>query len=389
MSADEVKGMRKQGISKTMALGSAIAVVVLVTLVALVMLGGVLTPTPTPTTPTPTIQWPEKLLGGGATFVNPLMQKWAYEFKQERGLFGVDYQSIGSGQGIAKLKEQAVDFAASDSPLKGSEWEELKNVRGGVIQMPITIGSVVAIFNIPGVDELKLSQEVLLKIFDGGIKKWNNPQLVELNPQLRNVDKDIVVVYRADRSGTTFVWTDFLEKVSGGKFPRDLSFKLPDEEADKARFIGAKGNEGVTEAVRNTQYSIGYVELSYATLSGLAHAMVQNKVGNFVKASMESVTEAVKSIIEHVKLPDPLDDWSTISLIKFEPSSSGAYPIVSFSYVMLYVENSPEKAAALHEFLTWVYQKGQKYVADVPGYIPLPDNAVQIGLKGVSYIKAT
>jgi len=375
--------MHKQGISKTVALGSAIAVIVIIAIAALI----VLNMPKEVTTPTPTPRWPEKLLGGGATFVNPLMQKWAYEFQRERGLFGVDYQSIGSGQGIAKLKEQAVDFAASDAPLKRSDWEALKNVRGGIIQIPITIGSVVAIFNIPGVDELKLSQEVLLKIFDGSIKRWNDPQIVSLNPQLSNVDREIIVVYRADRSGTTFIWTSFLEKVSKGKFPSDLSFKLPDEEADRARFIGAKGNEGVTEAVRNTQYSIGYVELSYAVLNRLPHAAVENKAGKFVKASIESVTEAVRSVIEQASLPDPLDDWSDISLIKLEPPSPDAYPIVSFSYVMLYVENSPEKAAALREFLTWVYEKGQRYVADVPGYIPLPDNAVQIGLKGVSYIQ--
>jgi len=375
--------MHKKGISKTVALGSAIAVIVIIAMAALI----VLNMPKEVTTPTPTPRWPEKLLGGGATFVNPLMQKWAYEFQREKGLFGVDYQSIGSGQGIAKLKEQAVDFAASDAPLKRGDWEALKSVRGGVIQIPITIGSVVAIFNIPGVDELKLSQEVLLKIFDGSIKRWNDPQIVSLNPQLSNVDREIIVVYRADRSGTTFIWTSFLEKVSKGKFPSDLSFKLPDEEADRARFIGAKGNEGVTEAVRNTQYSIGYVELSYAVLNRLPHAAVENKAGKFVKASIESVTEAVRSVIEQASLPDPLDDWSDISLIKLEPPSPDAYPIVSFSYVMLYVENSPEKAAALREFLTWVYEKGQRYVADVPGYVPLPDNAVQIGLKGVSYIQ--
>ena len=375
--------MHKKGISKTVALGSAIAVLVIIAMAALI----VLNMPKEVTTPTPTPRWPEKLLGGGATFVNPLMQKWAYEFQRERGLFGVDYQSIGSGQGIAKLKEQAVDFAASDAPLKRGDWEALKSVRGGVIQIPITIGSVVAIFNIPGVDELKLSQEALLKIFDGSIKRWNDPQIVSLNPQLSNVDREIIVVYRADRSGTTFIWTSFLEKVSKGKFPSDLSFKLPDKEADRARFIGAKGNEGVTEAVRNTQYSIGYVELSYAVLNRLPHAAVENKAGKFVKASIESVTEAVRSVIGQASLPDPLDDWSDISLIKLEPPSPDAYPIVSFSYVMLYVENSPEKAAALREFLTWVYEKGQRYVADVPGYIPLPDNAVQIGLKGVSYIQ--
>jgi len=375
--------MHRQCISKTVALGSAIAVIVIVAMAALIALNI----SKEATTPTSTPRWPEKLLGGGATFVNPLMQKWAYEFQREKGLFGVDYQSIGSGQGIAKLKEQAVDFAASDAPLKRSDWEALKSVRGGVIQIPITIGSVVAIFNIPGVDELKFSQEVLLKIFDGSIKRWNDPQIVSLNPQLSNVDKEIIVVYRADRSGTTFIWTSFLEKVSKGKFPSDLSFKLPDEEADRTRFIGAKGNEGVTEAVRNTQYSIGYVELSYAILNRLPHAAVENKAGKFVNASMESVKEAVRSVIEQVSLPDPLDDWSDVSLIKLEPPSPDAYPIVSFSYVMLYVENSPEKAAALREFLTWVYEKGQRYVADVPGYVPLPDNAVQIGVKGVSYIQ--
>ncbi|MEM4312292.1 MAG: phosphate ABC transporter substrate-binding protein PstS [Nitrososphaerales archaeon] len=336
--------------------------------------------------PKTVVKWPEKLLGGGATFINPLMQKWAYEFQRKIGFFGIDYQSIGSGQGIAKLKDQAVDFAGSDGPLKREDWEALKGVRGGVIHIPITLGADVAAFNLP-VKELKLTQELVLKIFDGRIKKWNDEEMVTLNPELKDHDKGILVAYRADRSGTTFVWTDFLGKVSRDKYPTDFSFKIPDSEEDKKRFLGAKGNEGVTEAIKKTENSIGYIELSYAELNQLNHALIQNKRGNYVKASLESIGEAVQSVLENVKLPDPKDDWSKISLIRMDPPGEKAYPVISFSYILVYAENPTEKALALKEFLNWILREGQKYATELKGYIPLPPKAVEFSLKAVDLIR--
>jgi len=381
------KNRSKLGVSRLVAVGLAVAV--LAALGVGLAASGLLGPMMTTTTTTSKIAWPQKLLGGGATFLNPLMQRWAYEFQSQKGYFGVDYQSIGSGQGIAKLKDQAVDFGASDGPLKRTDWETLRNVRGGVIHIPVTIGADVAAYNVPSVTELRLTQELVLAIFDGTVKKWNDQRLVELNPALKDIDKEILVAYRADRSGTTFVWTDFLGKVSHDKYPTDFSFKVPDSEGDKRRFIGAKGNEGVTETIKKTPYSIGYIELSYAILNNLAHASIQNKAGSFVKATPESVQEAVQSVLEAVTLPDPKDDWSKVSMLRLEPPSVGAYPVISFSYLLVYVENPPEKANALREFITWVLVEGQKYAAEVQGYIPMPSRAVELSLKAVSYIKAS
>ncbi|GBC75373.1 Phosphate-binding protein PstS [archaeon HR06] len=333
-----------------------------------------------------TERWPDKLLGGGSTFVNPLMQRWAYEFKRQKGYFGVDYQSIGSGQGIAKLKDQAVDFAASDGPLRKEDWENLKNIRGGVIHIPITIGAVVLAFNLP-IKELKLSQELVLKIFDGRIKRWNDKEIVNLNPELKDRNDDILVAYRADRSGTTFVWTDFLGQISKNEFPTDFSFKVPEREEDKRRFIGARGNEGVTEAIKSTENCIGYVELSYAEFNKLYHAHIQNKRGNFVKASLESISEAIQSVLEEVKLPEAYEDWSKVSLIRMEPPSEKAYPVVSFVYILTYREHSTEKALALKEFFSWVLKDGQKYASELKGYIPLPPRAIEFSLKAISYIR--
>jgi len=330
--------------------------------------------------------WPDKLLGGGSTFVNPLMQRWGYEFKIQKGYFGIDYQSIGSGQGIAKLKDQAVDFAASDGPLKKEDWENLKNIRGGVIHIPITLGAVVLAFNLP-IKELKLTQELVLKIFDGRIKKWNDEEMVNLNPELKDRNEDVLVAYRADRSGTTFVWTDFLGKISKDEFPTDFSFKIPEREEDKKRYIGAKGNEGVTEIIKNTENCIGYVELSYAELNSLNHALIQNKRGNFVKASLESISEAAQSVLEEFKLPEAYEDWSKVSLIRMEPPSEKAYPVISFVYILTYRENLIEKALALKEFLNWVLKDGQKYANELKGYIPLPPKAVEFSLKALDYIK--
>jgi len=374
-----------RGLSRMMSLGVVVALIVAASVIGLIMMSG---PSSKPTNTTNSVSsWPEKLLGGGATFLNPLMQKWAYEFQRQKGYFGVDYQSIGSGQGIAKLKDQAVDFGASDGPLQRPDWEALSSVRGGVIHIPVTIGADVVAYNLPGVEELRLTQEAVLGIFDGSIRRWDDPRLVEHNPELKDVEKEIIVVYRADRSGTTFIWTDFLGKVSGDKFPTDFSFKLPADESNRKRFIGAKGNEGVTEVIKRTAYSIGYIELSYAELNNLPHAAIQNKAGNFIKASTETIQEAVDSVLDAASLPDAKDDWSRVSLIRLDPPGENAYPIVSFSYLLVYVENPAEKALALREFLEWVLTEGQEYVADVKGYIPLPEKAVKPSLQAVSYIK--
>lgn len=331
--------------------------------------------------------WPAKLLGGGSTFINPLMQRWAYEFRVQRGLFLVDYQSIGSGQGIAKFKDQAIDFGVSDGPLKRADWEELKDTRGGVIHIPIAVGAVVAAFNIPEIEELRLDSKVLLGIFDGSISKWDDPRLVKLNPALGNIDEDIIVVYRADRSGTTFIWTDYLGMLSKGSFPADFSFKLPADESIKRRFLGAKGNEGVTEAIKRTPYSIGYVELSYAVLNDIKHAKLENNAGNFVKASRESISSAVKAVLKEHVLPAPVDDWSGFSLLRLKPNAEDSYPVVSFVYALVYVENPPDRARALREFLSWILNDGQQYALDVEGYVPLPDEAVSLALDAISLIK--
>ncbi|MGC2698282.1 MAG: phosphate ABC transporter substrate-binding protein PstS, partial [Candidatus Angelobacter sp.] len=258
------------------------------------------------------------LNGAGATFPNPIYSKWFSEYNNQHSDIKINYQSIGSGGGIQQLTAGTVDFGASDGPMTD---EQMAKVSGKVFHIPTVLGADVPTYNVPGVSsELKFSGDVLAGIFLGKIKKWNDPALAKANPGVKFPDSDIIVVHRSDGSGTTYIFTDFLSKVSPewkSKVGKGTSVNWPVG-------LGGKGNEGVAGMVKQTEGSIGYVELIYAISNNMSYGSVQNPAGSFVKASLESVTAAAGSV------KDMPDDFR-VSITN--APGKDAYPISSFTWL--------------------------------------------------------
>src|SRR6185295_9145840 len=230
------------------------------------------------------------LQGAGATFPNPLYQKWLSEYSKLHSNVRIDYQSIGSGGGIKQLKEQTVDFGASDAPMKD---DDLKSAPGEVLHIPTVLGAVVITYNLQGVSQpLKFSSEVIADIFLGKIKKWNDPKIAADNSGVTLPANDITVVHRSDGSGTSAVFTDYLSKVSAEWKEKVGSGTSPSWPTG----IGGKGNEGVTGQVKNTPNTIGYVELAYAVQNKLPVAQIKNSAGNFIDPSIDAVTAAASAL---------------------------------------------------------------------------------------------
>ncbi len=339
----------------------------------------------TQTTPTPARAI--SLNGAGATFPFPLIDKWAAEYYKLKPNVKVNYQSIGSGGGIRQHIAKTVDFAASDAPLTDEQFRDAPNT----LHVPFTIGGVVPIYNLPGIQKgLRFTGEILADIYLGKIKKWNDPRIVAINPNVELPDKEIIVVHRSDGSGTTFVWTNYLSRVSkewSEKVGMGTSVNWPVG-------IGGKGNEGVTALVMQTPYSIGYVEFTYAKKNNLPYGYVQNAAGEFVEPSIESFAKAAEYAA--LTLPKGNESWSKVSIIDSivnNRDAKGAYPITSFSYFLIYRELNvvpgmdEGKARSLAEFLWWVIHDGQSYA---PGlyYVPIPQNVVTLNeetLKMLTY----
>jgi phosphate transport system substrate-binding protein len=297
------------------------------------------------------------LNGAGATFPNPIYQKWFSEYHNQHPDVAINYQSIGSGGGIAQLQKGTVDFGASDGPMND---DQLAQTPFKVFHIPTVLGAVVPTYNIPGVSsELKFSPDVLADIFLGKIKKWNDPRLAKANPGVKFPDMDIVVVHRSDGSGTTFIFTDFLSKVSqdwanGPKKGTSLNWPVG---------LGQKGNEGVSGQVKQTEGAIGYVELIYALSNNMPYGSVQNASGEFVKASLESVTAAAASVKDM-----PADFRVSIT----NAPGKGVYPISSFTWLLVPVEwKDAGKGKAFVDFLNWMVDKGQAMTGTL-SYAPLP-----------------
>ncbi|MBZ5506855.1 MAG: phosphate ABC transporter substrate-binding protein PstS [Acidobacteriia bacterium] len=302
------------------------------------------------------------LNGAGATFPNPIYQKWFSEYHNAHSDVKINYQSIGSGGGIQQLTAGTVDFGASDGPMTD---EQLAKVSGKVFHIPTVLGAVVPTYNITGVtSELKFSGEVLADIYLGNIQKWNDPRLGKSNPGVKFPDEEIVVVHRTDGSGTTYIFTDFLSKVSPAwkdKVGKGTSVNWP-------AGLGGKGNEGVSGMVKQTAGSIGYVELIYAVSNKMSYGSVQNPAGNFVKGSLESVTAAAASV------KDMPDDFRVS--ITNAPGKE-AYPISSFTWLLVPAEWSDAgKQKAFVDFLNWMVEKGQTMTSALE-YAPLPKNVAQ------------
>ncbi len=316
------------------------------------------------------------LNGAGATFPFPLIDKWAAEYHKIRPNIQINYQSIGSGGGIQQHIEKTVHFAASEAPLTEAQAGKIPKT----LHIPITIGGVVPIYNIPGIQKgLKFTGEVLADIYLGKITKWNDPKLIALNPGISLPDQQIIVARRSDGSGTTFVWTSYLSNVSpewNATVGRGTSVNWPVG-------LGGKGNEGVTALVQQNPYSIGYVEFAYAKKNNLAYGYVQNAAGEFIEPSIESFAKAADYAV--VTLPRGDESWSRVSIVNSltdNKQAKGAYPITSFSYILVYKElnvlpNIDEVTAkALVEFLWWAIHDGQNYASDLY-YVPLPPSIIK------------
>src|SRR5215204_3851199 len=303
------------------------------------------------------------LQGAGATFPAPLYQKWLSEYGNLHSNVKIDYQSIGSGGGIKQLKEQTVDFGASDAPMSDAD---LKSAPGEVVHIPTVLGAVVITYNLEGVNQpLRFSPEVIADIFLGKIKKWNDPKIAADTPGVTLPANDITVVHRSDGSGTSAVFTDYLSKVSSewkDKVGAGTSPSWPTG-------IGGKGNEGVTGQLKKTPNTIGYIELAYAAENKLPVAQIKNAEGSFVEPSIDGVTAAASAAAANT--PDDLRVSITNS------AGPQAYPISSYTYILVYKnQKDAAKGKTLVDFLWWGIHDGETYAKELQ-YAPLPADIVK------------
>jgi phosphate transport system substrate-binding protein len=302
------------------------------------------------------------LNAAGATFPYPIYSKWFDVYHTAHPNVQINYQSIGSGGGIRQLQAGTVDFGASDGPMSD---EQLAQSKFKILHFPTVLGADVPSYNIPGVSgELNFTQKALAGIFLGTITKWSDPEIAKANPGLNLPNNDIVVIHRSDGSGTTYIWTDYLSKVSPdwlSEAGKGTSVKWPIG-------LGGKGNEGVAGLLRQLPGSIGYVELIYAVQNNISYGSVKNSAGNFVKASLESVTAAAASA---PKMPPDF----RISITN--APGKDAYPVSSFTWLLIPEQSKDAaKGKILADFLNWMVTDGQKMTAAL-SYAPLPDSVVQ------------
>jgi phosphate transport system substrate-binding protein len=299
--------------------------------------------------------------GAGATFPNPIYSKWFDEYGKLHPNVRINYQPIGSGGGIKQLSAQTVFFGATDGPMTD---EQLKAAPGPVMHFPTVLGGVVPIYNIEGLQQpLRFTGPLLANIYLGKITKWNDPAIAAVNPGLKLPATDIVVVHRSDGSGTTYIWCDYLSKVSP-------EYKQKVGVATSVNWpagVGAKGNEGVSGLVRQTPGAIGYVELIYASHNNILFGSVQNKAGEHVNATLQSVTAAAAGVV----MPDDF----RVSIT--DADGKDAYPISSFTWILLYQSPSDnERGRIMVDFMKWALADGQKFAPDL-GYAPLPQPVVE------------
>ena len=303
-----------------------------------------------------------KLNGAGATFPYPIYSKWFNQYHQEHPDIEINYQSIGSGAGIRQVTAGTVDFGASDGPMTD---EQLASAKFKIIHLPTVLGAVVPAYKIPGFKgELKFTPEVIAGIYLGKIATWNDPAIAKANPGVSLPNQPIVVVHRSDGSGTTYIFTDYLSKVSPewrDSVGRGVSVRWPVG-------LGAKGNEGVAGMIRQMDGAFGYVELIYALQNNITYGSVQNAAGSFVKASLDSTTAAAASVKTM-----PADFRVSIT----NAPGKDAYPISSFTWLLVPADwKDKTKEKVFVDFLNWMLDQGQTMTADL-NYAPLPDSVKQ------------
>jgi len=312
--------------------------------------------------------------GAGATFPNPIYSKWFSEYSKIKQV-QINYQPIGSGGGIRQLTSQTVFFGATDGPMTP---EQMQGAPGKILHLPTVLGAVVPVYNLPGTSgEIKFNGAVLADIFLGKITKWNDAAIAKLNTGLKLPATDITVVHRSDGSGTSYIWVDYLAKVS----PEWLKKVGVNTSVNWPVGLGGKGNEGVSGLVQQTPGSIGYVELIYALQNKIAYGSVQNSEGEFVRATIQAVTAAAGAAVKSM----PKDFRVSIT----NAPGKGVYPISSFTWILLY-ENPKDKAQSkvMVDFMKWALTDGQKFANDL-GYAPLPAEVVKLEMTALDTIKVS
>lgn len=316
------------------------------------------------------------LNGAGATFPNPIYSKWFSEYHKLHPDIQINYQPIGSGGGIRQVTESTVEFGASDMPMTDQQLKEAEaKLNTKILNLPTVLGGVVPAYNIPGVTaELKFTPQLLADIFLGKISNWSDPVIAKVNPGINFPNQEIIVVHRSDGSGTTFIWTDYLSKVSPewkAQVGANTSVKWP-------KGLGGKGNEGVAGSIRQLPGSIGYVELIYALQNKILYGSVQNSAGVFLKASLESVTAAAAAAPKI-----PADFRVSIT----NAPGKDAYPISSFTWLLIPEQGKdPAKSRILADFLKWMVTDGQKFTAAL-SYAPLPQSVAAKEMPAINLVK--
>jgi phosphate transport system substrate-binding protein len=317
--------------------------------------------------------WAQNINAAGATFPYPIYSKWFDEYHKLHPNVQINYQSIGSGGGIRQLLDKTVDFGASDGPMTD---EQLQQAGFKVLHFPTVLGAAVPSYNIPGVTgELKFTPEAIAGIFLGKVTKWNDPAISSANPGVKLPADDIVVIHRSDGSGTTYIWTDYLSKVSSewqSKVGKNTSVNWPVG-------LGGKGNEGVAGLLKQTPDSIGYVELIYAIQNSLPYGTVKNSSGEFIKASLAGVSAAAAGAAKSM----PEDFRVSIT----NPPGKEAYPISSFTWLLIPAQiQDPAKKTAIKDFLTWMLTSGQQFCEPL-AYAKLPKEVVAKEQKAIALIQ--
>jgi phosphate transport system substrate-binding protein len=327
-----------------------------------------------------------RLTGSGSTFIYPQMQQWIKNFEREYPGIQVTYNPTGSGTGQAQLlKEKVVDFACSDPPLTKEQYQRYK---GKVLQMPVIVGAIAVVYKIPGYNgPLNLTGKVIAKIYRGDIKYWDDPAIKSLNPEAKLPHAEIKAIHRSDSSGTTAVFTFFLHKAAPDVWPSSLVGKAIEWPVDATgRGLGAKGNQGVAEYFKKLDSAIAYVELGYALENNFSMAAIMNREGVFVKPTIESMQAAISSAIKAGLLPSsPLADWSgALDAIVYAPGKD-SYPLVSFTFMIVWADYPAQKAEALKKFIEYINTVGQHQV--VEGYAPIPPELRDVNLKALDIIR--
>ena len=326
------------------------------------------------------VLWADSALtvtGAGATFPYPMYSKWFDEYHKKNANLSINYQSIGSGGGIRQVTEGTVDFGATDGPMNDEQLKAYQDKHGfGILHFPTVLGAAVPAYNVPGVSaELNFTQEAIAGIFLGKITKWNDPAIASANKDVKLPAEDIVVVHRSEGSGTTYIWTDYLSKVSEewkNKVGKGASVNWPVG-------LGAKGNESVAGTIKNTPNSFGYVELIYAIQNNMPYGRVKNSSGAFIKADLASVTAAASGAAKSM----PADFRVSIT----DAPGKTAYPISSFTWLLVPAKFSDAaKRDAIKSFVKWMLSDGQNYT-EALAYAKLPREVVAMELKALNNVQ--